>query len=64
MLASGIPAGQPMGAPNVTNAHPHMTDMVAVVHNGIIENFKPLRERLEKEGANLKRIRIQRSLFI
>ncbi len=42
------------GAPNVTNAHPHMTDRVAVVHNGIIENFKPLRERLEKEGAKFE----------
>ena len=39
------------GAPTETNAHPHMTDKVAVVHNGIIENFKSLRENLEKEGA-------------
>ncbi|MCP4932932.1 MAG: glutamine--fructose-6-phosphate transaminase (isomerizing) [bacterium] len=39
------------GAPNETNAHPHMTDKVAVVHNGIIENFKALRDELEREGA-------------
>ena len=42
------------GAPTVSNAHPHMTDKVAVVHNGIIENFKPLRERLEAEGAKFE----------
>ena len=34
------------GAPNTTNAHPHATDKVAVVHNGIIENFRPLRDEL------------------
>ncbi len=39
------------GAPNETNAHPHATDRLAVVHNGIIENFRELRERLEKSGA-------------
>ncbi len=39
------------GAPNETNAHPHATDKLAVVHNGIIENFRELRERLEKSGA-------------
>lgn len=42
------------GAPNETNAHPHMTDKVAIVHNGIIENFKTLREQLEKEGAKFE----------
>ncbi len=42
------------GAPTETNAHPHMTDKVAVVHNGIIENFKSLRERLEKAGAHFE----------
>src|SRR5437868_12090267 len=31
------------GRPNETNAHPHATDWVAVVHNGIIENFQELR---------------------
>ena len=35
------------GGPTTNNAHPHATgDHVAVVHNGIIENFKPLREEL------------------
>jgi len=42
------------GAPNETNAHPHATDRVAVVHNGIIENFRELRERLTGEGAEFK----------
>jgi glucosamine--fructose-6-phosphate aminotransferase (isomerizing) len=39
------------GAPNESNAHPHATDKLAVVHNGIIENFRELRERLEGQGA-------------
>src|SRR5499426_1921749 len=39
------------GRPNETNAHPHATDRVAVVHNGIIENFRELREELEGKGA-------------
>ncbi len=39
------------GKPTESNAHPHATDNVAVVHNGIIENFRTLRDRLEKEGA-------------
>jgi glucosamine--fructose-6-phosphate aminotransferase (isomerizing) len=34
------------GAPTTSNAHPHATGEVALVHNGIIENFKPLREEL------------------
>ncbi len=34
------------GAPNVVNAHPHQAGPVAVVHNGIIENFRELREEL------------------
>lgn len=41
------------GAPTEANAHPHMTDRVCVVHNGIIENFKQLRAELEEEGADL-----------
>ena len=36
--------------PNETNAHPHVSDRVAVVHNGIIENFRELREELEAKG--------------
>jgi glutamine---fructose-6-phosphate transaminase (isomerizing) len=39
------------GAPNETNAHPHATDKVAVVHNGIIENYKELREELQQNGV-------------
>jgi len=39
------------GKPNETNAHPHATENVAVVHNGIIENFRELRAELEKQGA-------------
>ena len=39
------------GAPTETNAHPHATERVAVVHNGIIENFRELRAALEAEGA-------------
>lgn len=39
------------GAPTVDNAHPHATDKVAVVHNGIIENFRELRAELEGEGV-------------
>ena len=38
------------GAPTVTNAHPHKSGPVAVVHNGIIENFKALREDLATKG--------------
>ena len=41
------------GAPTVDNAHPHATDEVALVHNGIIENFKPLREELLVAGRVL-----------
>jgi glucosamine--fructose-6-phosphate aminotransferase (isomerizing) len=39
------------GKPTENNAHPHATARVAVVHNGIIENFRELREELEKKGA-------------
>lgn len=39
------------GRPTVNNAHPHATERVAVVHNGIIENFRELREELEKNGT-------------
>ncbi|GAB5387794.1 MAG: glutamine--fructose-6-phosphate transaminase (isomerizing) [Alphaproteobacteria bacterium] len=38
------------GAPNDTNAHPHSTDKVAVVHNGIIENYQDLRAELMGKG--------------
>jgi glutamine---fructose-6-phosphate transaminase (isomerizing) len=39
------------GRPTEANAHPHATENVAVVHNGIIENFRELRQQLEKQGA-------------
>ena len=39
------------GAPSVTNAHPHQAGPVAVVHNGIIENFRELRAELSKDGV-------------
>src|SRR2546421_254732 len=42
------------GRPTENNAHPHATERVAVVHNGIIENFRELREALEKKGAVFK----------
>ena len=38
------------GGPSVTNAHPHRAGPVAVVHNGIIENFKDLQQNLKKSG--------------
>lgn len=38
------------GIPNEKNAHPHCTENVAVVHNGIIENFESLRKTLEQQG--------------
>ena len=41
------------GVPNEANAHPHATDKVAVVHNGIIENFLELRAELEAAGREL-----------
>src|SRR6202453_5183999 len=39
------------GRPTENNAHPHATDKLAVVHNGIIENFSELRRELEGKGA-------------
>ncbi len=38
------------GKPSETNAHPHATERLAVVHNGIIENFRALREELRAKG--------------
>ena len=40
------------GAPSVANAHPHRAGSVAVVHNGIIENFADLRAELAEAGLN------------
>jgi glutamine---fructose-6-phosphate transaminase (isomerizing) len=44
------------GPPNDRNAHPHVdcARRVAVVHNGIIENFATLRDRLEREGHEMR----------
>ncbi|HSM20235.1 MAG TPA: glutamine--fructose-6-phosphate transaminase (isomerizing), partial [Hyphomicrobiales bacterium] len=39
------------GAPTERNAHPHATERVAVVHNGIIENFRAIKQELEADGA-------------
>ena len=42
------------GAPTQINAHPHATERVAVVHNGIIENFAELRDELIEKGASFQ----------
>jgi len=42
------------GAPTVGNAHPHIVGPIALVHNGIIENFKPLRDELIAEGRRFE----------
>jgi glutamine---fructose-6-phosphate transaminase (isomerizing) len=42
------------GKPNETNAHPHATDRLAVVHNGIIENFRELKAELEGAGVKFE----------
>ncbi|MEO0677951.1 MAG: glutamine--fructose-6-phosphate transaminase (isomerizing) [Pseudomonadota bacterium] len=42
------------GAPNEANAHPHRGADVAVVHNGIVENYKELREELALKGAEFE----------
>ena len=39
------------GAPTESNAHPHRSGPVAVVHNGIIENFRDLRSELKEKGV-------------
>ena len=42
------------GQPNETNAHPHASGRVAIVHNGIIENFRELREAMESRGRKFE----------
>ena len=42
------------GAPNEKNAHPHATDKVAVVHNGIIENYAALKDELQKSQCRFE----------
>ncbi len=42
------------GVPNEINAHPHSSEIVSVVHNGIIENSNDLKNELEKKGNKFK----------
>lgn len=42
------------GAPTTTNAHPHRAGQVAIVHNGIIENFSELKKVLENKGRHFE----------
>jgi len=42
------------GVPNIVNAHPHSSEQVSVVHNGIIENSDELKQELETKGINFK----------
>ena len=42
------------GKPSVRNAHPHRAGAVAVVHNGIIENYRTIRQALETEGREIE----------
>ncbi len=42
------------GIPNVINAHPHSSEIVSVVHNGIIENSDEIKKKLEKKGLKFK----------
>lgn len=42
------------GVPSTRNAHPHATGKVAVVHNGIIENYKELKEELEQHQVRFE----------
>ena len=42
------------GAPTELNAHPHATERVAIVHNGIIENFQALKREIAAAGRTLR----------
>ena len=42
------------GVPNTTNAHPHVSENVSVVHNGIIENYEELKHELQKTGTTFR----------
>jgi len=52
------------GAPTQDNAHPHRSEDVVVVHNGIIENYETLREQLQAEGFVFSRKQTQKSCHI
>jgi glucosamine--fructose-6-phosphate aminotransferase (isomerizing) len=41
------------GKPNVPNAHPHRAGSVAIIHNGIVENYREIREELEAAGCTI-----------
>ena len=43
------------GVPSTINAHPHTSDKVSIVHNGIIENYSILKKELQKKAINLNR---------
>ena len=49
------------GAPNETNAHPHISleNKVAIVHNGIIENYKELKKELIENAVKIKRFELE-----
>ena len=42
------------GIPNIVNAHPHSSEVVSVVHNGIIENSDDIKKKLELKGIKFK----------
>ena len=42
------------GVPSIENAHPHVSGQVAVVHNGIIENYQQLKEELANDGITMQ----------
>ena len=53
------------GEPSQLNAHPHMSgDRLAIVHNGIIENYQELREELKATALSLLPRPIPKSLYI
>ena len=54
--ASLTPAGQLTACPTAENAHPHFdcSYSLALVHNGIIENYKPLKQKLQSLGHTFR----------